>query len=297
MTVELSPATLAWQSSGRHISLGRRKLFLFERGQGPAVLLIHGFPTSSYDWRGVAAHLALRYRALAPDLLGFGLSDKPEACSYSLFDQADLLEWLLGELLVGEVHVVSHDLGTSVHCELLARQQRGELSFRIMSSTFLNGSMLQWSARITAFQELLAANNTLPMAIELCRANFRDLYIPGLKSIMQKPMAIDAEDATVMQELLEYQDGHLRLPAIAGYMRERYVHADRWLGALSDTSVPTSIVWADGDPIAHAEMGRELAARCPHARYVELPGLGHFLLIEDPRAVANQIEMSLASGR
>lgn len=293
----LSPAATKWLNSGRHIALGRRKLFLYERGQGPAVLLIHGFPTSAYDWRGVSARLAKRYRTLAPDLLGFGFSDKPEACSYSLFEQADLLEWLLGELLVGEVHVVSHDLGTSVHCELLARRQRGELSFRVMSSTFLNGSMLQWVARITPFQELLAANNTLPQAIEMCRTSFRDLYIPGLKSIMQRPHAIDAEDAQVMQELLEYQEGHCRLPAIAGYMRERYVHADRWLGALAEATVPTSFVWADGDPIAHAQMGRELAARCPHARYVELTGLGHFLLMEDPQTVANEIEQSLAAGR
>lgn len=288
---------MKWLRTGRHIALGRRKLFLFEQGQGPAVLLLHGFPTSAYDWRGVSSRLAKRYRTLAPDLLGFGLSDKPLACSYSLFEQADLLERLLGELLIGEAHLVSHDMGTSVHSELLARQLQGELSFRIISSTFLNGSMLQWSARITAFQELLAANTTLPQAMELCRSSFRELYIPGLKSIMQRPQAIDPEDAQVMQELLEYQEGHCRLPAIAGYMRERYVHAERWLGALADPAVPTSFVWADGDPIAHAEMGRELSARCPHARYVELPGLGHFLLMEDPQTVAHEIEQSLATGR
>lgn len=291
-----SPPTQKWFESGRHIALGRRRLFLYERGAGPAVLLIHGFPTSGYDWRGVCDQLGKRYRTLAPDLLGFGLSDKPEACGYSLFDQADLLEWLLGELHVAEAHLVSHDLGTSVHCELLARRQRGELSFGVRSSTFLNGSMLQWEARITPFQELLSANGTLPQGIELCRTSFRELYVPGLKSIMQRPEAISAEDATVMQELLEYQQGYARLPAIAGYMRERYVHADRWLGALGDASVPTNIVWADGDPIAHAEMGRRTAERAPHARYVELSGVGHFLLMEDPPRVAHEIEQSLAAG-
>jgi pimeloyl-ACP methyl ester carboxylesterase len=73
-------------------------------------------------------------------------------------------------------------------------------------------------------------------------------------------------------------------------MRERYLHADRWLGAIETARSPVQIVWADSDPIAHIEMGRELARRCPRAQYHELPGLGHFLLIEDPLAVAERIE-------
>jgi pimeloyl-ACP methyl ester carboxylesterase len=73
-------------------------------------------------------------------------------------------------------------------------------------------------------------------------------------------------------------------------MRDRYVHADRWLGAIENAQSPVQIVWADGDPIAHIEMGRELARRCPRAEYHELPDLGHFLLIEDPMTVADRIE-------
>ncbi len=229
-------------------------------------------------------------RAVAPDLLGFGLSDKPVAYSYSLFQQADAIEELLQTLKVRAAHLVSHDLGTSLHSELLARQAERRLSFELQSSTFLNGSMLQWVAKITPFQELLAANASLPQAIELCRAMSSATYVPGLQRLMQRPEVITAEDAQVMDDLLRYQDGNLRLPAIAGYMRERYIHADRWLGALEAAGSPVQIVWADGDPIAHVEMGRELSRRCPRARYRELKGLGHFLLMEDPSAVAGQIE-------
>ena len=181
---------------------------------------------------------------------------------------------------------MSHDLGTSVHCELLARQAEGELGFRVERSTFLNGSMLQWLAKITPFQELLANNATLPQAIEFCRTALPGMYVAALQGLMRRPEAITAVDAQIMGELLQYQDGHLRLPALAGYMRERYIHADRWLGALENAPSPVQFVWADGDPIAHVEMGRELARRCPKAVYHELPELGHFLLIEDPAGVA-----------
>jgi pimeloyl-ACP methyl ester carboxylesterase len=274
-------------------------MFVYDRGpdaadlaadESPTLLLIHGFPTSCYDWRGVVERLCRRSRTIAPDLLGFGLSDKPVAYSYSLFQQADTIEELLATMKVRAAHVVSHDLGTSLHSELLARQAEGRLKFELQSSTFLNGSMLQWLAKITPFQEQLASNATLPQAIEMCGTVLAERYIAGLKSLMRRPETITAVDAQVMVELLRYQEGHLRLPALAGYMRERYLHADRWLGAIESARSPVQIVWADGDPIAHAEMGRELARRCPLARYQELTGLGHFLLFEDPLAVAERIE-------
>ena len=133
--------------------------------------------------------------------------------------------------------MVSHDLGTSVHSELLARQAEGRLSFQLQSSTLLNGSMLQWLANITPLQEQLAANSTLPQAIEFCRTTLPQIYVPALQSLMRRPQMVTAEDAQVMSELLLYQDGHFRLPAIAGYMRERYVHADRWFHAASTIKV------------------------------------------------------------
>jgi pimeloyl-ACP methyl ester carboxylesterase len=294
---QFSDETRAWLAAGRHERVAGRRMFVYERGpadagrvEAPTLLLLHGFPTSCYDWRGVVELLSRRARMIAPDLVGFGLSDKPSAYSYSLFQQADTIEELLTTLNVRAAHVVSHDLGTSLHSELLARQAEGRLRFELQSSTFLNGSMLQWLAKITPFQQQLAANATLPQAIEICRSMSPERYVQGLQSLMRRPEAITGVDAQVMGELLLYQDGHLRLPALAGYMRERYVHADRWLGAIENARSPVQLVWADGDPIAHVDMGRELARRCPRAQYHELAGLGHFLLIEDPLAVSKKIE-------
>ncbi|MBI2827102.1 MAG: alpha/beta hydrolase [Planctomycetia bacterium] len=296
---QLSDATRAWLAAGRHEPVAGYRMFVHERRPAgdqtpPAILLVHGYPTSSYDWRGVVERLSSRYRTIAPDLLGFGLSDKPEAYSYSLFQQADTVVELLGRLGVRAAHVVSHDLGTSVHCELLARAAEGRLAFEVLTSTFLNGSMLQWLAHITPFQEQLASNATLPQAMEFCRTVMTGVYVPALQGLMRRPEAITPEDARVMEDLLRYQDGHLRLAALAGYMRERYLHADRWLGALEAAPMPVQFVWADGDPIAHLEMGRELARRSPKAEYHELSGLGHFFLIEDPAAVAEKIARFVA---
>jgi pimeloyl-ACP methyl ester carboxylesterase len=110
--------------------------------------------------------------------------------------------------------------------------------------------------------------------------------VPGLRALTRRPGAITDDDAIVIRDLLLHQDGHLRLPALAGYMRERYVNKQRWIGALTRNAARASIVWAADDPIAHLEMGRELHALMPASPYTELDGVGHFLIFEDPDRVA-----------
>lgn len=281
----LSPLTQAWSNSGRHVEVAGHRLFVFERGKGPVLVLVHGFPTSSYDYRAMIGLLAGRFRCIAFDFPGYGLSDKPVSFSYSLFQQADALEALLRALGVHAARVVCHDMGTSVLCELLARRDEGRLGFELEHVTFTNGSMLQWRADITPFQKLLASNDTLLTAMDVC-ARMPNGFVAGLRGLTRRPDAISADDEVVMRELLLHRDGHLRLPALAGYMRERYVHKERWIGALTRNAALASIVWAMEDPIANLAMGRELHALMPASPYQELDGVGHFLIFEDPARVA-----------
>jgi len=289
---QFSKPTRRWLASGRHLEIEGKRVFLYERGAGQPILMLHGFPTSGYDWRGVIDGLASAYRCVALDFPGYGLSDKPEAYSYSLFQQTDVVEAIARELTITEAHIVSHDVGTSVHTELVAREQEARLAFRVLSSTFLNGSMLQQMATITPFQKLLASNQTLPQAITISE-NLSANYIDGLKSVMKRPESLSEDDIAVMNDLITYQDGNRRLPALSLYMRERYIHRDRWISALKRTQ-RIQFIWADGDPVANVEMGRALAKEVPQAKYMELAGLGHFLLLEDPAAVANHVRDFIA---
>jgi pimeloyl-ACP methyl ester carboxylesterase len=135
---------------------------------------------------------------------------------------------------------------------------------------------------------LLASNETLLQGMELCE-RMPEFYAAGLRSVMRCPEAMTDEDALVIRELLEHEHGQLRLPALAGYMRERYVHKARWISALKRSEQLLELVWAADDPIANLEMGRELHALLPAAPYTELDGVGHFLIFEDPERVAAAI--------
>ena len=291
---DFSEPTRRWLDGGRHVEVDGLRIFVHERGSGPTILLLHGFPTSCYDWRGVIDVLSREHHCVTFDLVGYGLSDKPVAFGYSLFQQTDVTEGLARLLGVTQAHVVGHDVGQTVQAELLAREQESRLPFRILSSTVLNGSTLKEMATLTQFQRLLGSNDTLPQAIAICD-NLGANYVEGLKALMKRPEAVTKEDATVMLELMLHQNGNRRLPAVAAHMRERYIHRDRWLGALKGTKAPIQIVWADGDPVANVEMGRALSREIPQARYTELSGLGHLLIIEDPATVAEHIVQFIRS--
>lgn len=285
LSATASPLTRAWERAGRYIEVPGQTLFVVERGQGPVVLLVHGFPTSSYDYRPLMDRLSARCRCISFDFPGYGLSSKPAAYSYSLFQQADAAQALLHALSIERARVICHDMGTSVTCELLARQDERRLGCELEHVMFTNGSMLQWLADLTPFQKLMASNESLAQGIELCAA-IPDFMVAGLRGITQRKDAITDDDAIVIRDLLVHEDGHMRLPALSGYMRERYVNKERWIGALKRNSGRSSICWANGDPIANLAMGRELHALMPESPYTELDGVGHFVIFEDPDRVA-----------
>jgi pimeloyl-ACP methyl ester carboxylesterase len=284
-TAHFSPPTQAWLESGRRIEMMGHKVFVYEKGVGPVIIFIHGFPTSCHDFREIIRILKRSFRCVAFDFLGFGLSDKPEAFSYSLFQQTDLIEALAAELEITEAHILSHDMGTSAHTELLTRQQEGSLGFKIMTSTFLNGSMIKDMATLTDFQRMLEDPQQLQRAQEVC-ANMLEAYIPGLKGLMQKKDVISTGDETVMKEILTYQQGNHKIPNVYVYVRERYLHKERWLGALQKEKTPIQFVWATGDPVANHAMGKRLSELVPQARYTEVEDTGHFIPIEAPETVA-----------
>jgi pimeloyl-ACP methyl ester carboxylesterase len=113
-----SSAIADWRAAGTYFEHRGHRIFWREGGlpDAPVLLLIHGFPTASWDWEAVWPELAMRYRLLTLDMIGFGFSDKPLDYDYSILDQADLCEALLRERGVGDYHVLAHDYGNDRNC-------------------------------------------------------------------------------------------------------------------------------------------------------------------------------------
>lgn len=144
-----------WADRGTRVTALGHKIHVFRRsGVGPPLLLLHGFPSSSYDFRRLLEALPDR-AALTFDFLGFGLSEKPRGHEYSLHWQADLTEQLVLAYADQPVFVVAHDMGTSVATELFARELEGTLRIDIAGALLFNGSILLALATPTLAQKLL----------------------------------------------------------------------------------------------------------------------------------------------
>lgn len=102
----------AWPFAPRSFDVGGPRLHYVDEGTGPPVVLVHGTPTWSFEWRHVIAGLRDRARVIAPDHLGFGLSDRPPAAGYRPEDHAARFRtFIAGVCPSGPITLVVHDFG------------------------------------------------------------------------------------------------------------------------------------------------------------------------------------------
>ena len=124
----------AWWSAAEHVQVslggGRYEIFVRRLGTGPDMTLLHGFPSSSYDWAKVAPALAGRYSLLMFDFLGFGASGKPADHRYSIHEQADAVEQIWSQLGITGCRLVAHDYGATVEAQRRIGDAGYELSRR-----------------------------------------------------------------------------------------------------------------------------------------------------------------------
>ena len=116
-----------WQQQGQFAFINGQQIFTRHGGDknAPVLLLIHGFPSASWDWEGLWEKLTEHYYVITLDMLGFGLSDKPKDARYLISEQADIFETFLQNLGIQDYHILAHDYGDTVAQELLARQVSG----------------------------------------------------------------------------------------------------------------------------------------------------------------------------
>ena len=273
----------AWRRGGEQFSFRGHSIFVRRRaGEGPTLVLLHGFPTSSYDFRGLLDALPDR-PALAFDYLGFGLSDKPRDHDYTLRWQADLAEALAPE---EAVVLVAHDIGTSVATELMARAIDGELGMALAAVVVLNGSIVQDVASPTLGQRILASPAGPAFARMMSERGFRLQF----GRIFSDAHPLSRDEAADQWSLITHARGRLVLPLAIGYMDERRRLADRWHGAFRDWPGPLSLAWGMRDPVATPAVLAALRDLRPEAPVRELADVGHYPQIEDPAAVAAAVE-------
>jgi pimeloyl-ACP methyl ester carboxylesterase len=288
----LTARVSAWEALGERVQVrsGHEVFVTTRTGPAPRVVLLHGFPSSSYDWRGLLEQPAVADRAaLAFDFLGFGLSDKPAGSPYSLMTQADLTEELVARYCRDPVFLLAHDMGTSVATELFARELEGRGSIQIAGALLFNGSMLLHLAKPTIGQRLLRG----PAGPLVARLSSERFFRQQLGSVFSPSHPLSAEEAADQWSLVTARNGHRRGHELIAYMDERVRYAERWHGAIREWPGALSLLWGMLDPVARVAVLRGLQELRPGVPVTELPNLGHYPQIEDPGAVADVVAAAI----
>lgn len=281
-----------WNKKGRYITVNEYQHFVYvSDNDKPYLLILHGYPTSSYDYYKVLEELEKYYCVVIHDHLGFGFSDKPEQYSYSLMEQTDqaLLVWRA--LGIKSAAVLAHDYGTSVATELLARLNSfGELPVHIEQLVLCNGSMHVELAQLRIIQKLLLNRFSGPIIAKL---SSRKTLFKNLKNIYFDQDKVSEQEVDAVWEMMTWNGGRKVLPQTTQYIKQRYTYWQRWIGALKNTKLAVHIVWAENDPVAVIEMADVLYDEIQDCSLSIIPESGHFPMLETPNKWAKAVISSL----
>lgn len=265
------------------------RVHLIDRGDGPKVMLVHGNPTWSFLWRKVIRQLP-DFRTVAPDLVGFGLSDKPRSLSFHTPERHIEILCALADAIDGSDRspwiVVGQDWGGPIGCGL-ARwlDQQGRLAGLVLANTAVLPPRRPPQA--TAFHRF----SQTPLLSELAFFGL-GFPLPVLHRTQGDPSSIGSLEARAyrypfrrirdragplaLARMVPHREGHPSLPILD----EIGQWASQWRGR-------SALVWGTRDPILGRALRRHREA-WPQASVRELPA-GHFLQEEVPREIADAI--------
>lgn len=246
---------------------------------GEATLVIHGFPTASWDWHAIWPTLQTLGPLVAPDMIGFGYSAKPRDYRYSIRDQAQLCLSLCRELGINRVHLLAHDYGDSVAQELLSLAPP---ELEILSAYLLNGGIIPDQHRPRPVQRLLIG----PLGPLVARLMSRKRFYRSFAEVFGPDTQPSEAELAACWQLIEQHGGRRVMAAISQYIRERAEHGERWINAVRDASCPVGALIGELDPVSGAHLADALEQECPNVQLTRDPTIGHYPQLEAPESVS-----------
>jgi len=290
MSVEL---VAEWQARGRRVPFGDGSLFVVdvladeETGRDP-ILVLHGFPTSSFDWHLVVDELARERRVVLFDFPGFGMSWKPDL-RYSIDLYADAAVTAAASAGLERVALVTHDLGDSVGGELLARDLEGALPFSVAERILTNGSIYIDMAQLTPGQQMLLEATDERFDLAALGIDPGEAFRGGVAGTFAPEHQPSAEELDAAWRFASNDSGHTLLARTIRYIEDRRANETRFTGAIESHPSPLGVIWGRLDPVAVYAMATQLVARRPATSLVTLDDVGHWPMLEAPERFAQSV--------
>lgn len=277
--------TQSWRDKAHYFDFQGHRIAYWTGGpaRAPVLLLVHGFPTCSWDWGPVWETLSAKYRLIACDMLGFGLSDKPRS-GYSIHRQTDLHEALLAHLGVSTYDALVHDYGVSVGQELLARNIESVSAATVRRMVFLNGGIFPDQHRPVLMQKI----GVSPFGFLLGLLNSRKLFGKSFSEVFGLDTKPSEEELDQFWEFISTNGGHRIMHKLLHYIADRRTHKARWEAALVASQNMNMIGLINGalDPVSGKHAYDKWREVLPDARHHLIANVGHYPQVEAPERVA-----------
>jgi pimeloyl-ACP methyl ester carboxylesterase len=262
----------------RYATVDGHRLFYREAGShdAPTLVLLHGFPTSSFMFRDLIPRLADAYHVIAPDHLGFGLSDAPSAekFEYTFDALADLTEGLLDQLGVTRYAIYVQDYGAPIGWRLALRSPHAITAIVTQNGNgYEEGFDESFWTTVTDYQREQNPDTEAAVRTALSVEGIRWQYLTGVDD-----ESLVSPDTWIHDAALVSRPGNDRIQL--ALFRDYATNAPMY-PALHDylrtSRVPVLAVWGHGDPIFGPDGARAFGKDAPDAEIHLLDG-GHFLL-------------------
>lgn len=300
-----------WQSGGTEIrwrssTAANRgaEVTVFSRRCGtsgaPALVCVHGFPTSSIDYYALTRELGAEFEIFLLDFPGYGFSDKPPAPHvYSLYDDARLLIHAIAEVWgLKRYTMLTHDRGTSVGMIALEMIAAAQQPISPAEVILTNANIYLPLANLTAFQKALLDPAT---ARDTARATTPEMLAAGMGATTFMPRrALEDPEISALAQCFACNDGIAVLPDTIQYLNERAADETNWLTALSRNDVNTSLVWGCHDNVAPLRVAnfvwqRFLKEKPGRNRYWIVPTADHYVQCDAAPQLADIIRSTVDS--
>lgn len=263
----------------------------------PALVLVHGFPTSSIDYFALAGELSRDFDIHLLDFPGYGLSDKPPApYVYSLYDDARLLVHAITEVWrLSDYRMLTHDRGSSVGMIASGMLAALDPPAAPVDLILTNANIYLPLANLTAFQSALLDPAT---ARATAAATTPELLAAGMGASTFMPRrTLDDPEIAALAKCFAHNDGIRVLPDTIQYLNERAADETRWLEALSTSDVDTTVVWGLHDNVAPLRVPNHvwqtyLKTKPGRNRYWVIPGADHYLQCDAPAQLAEIVRLT-----
>jgi pimeloyl-ACP methyl ester carboxylesterase len=262
----------------RYATVDGRRIFYREAGDGqaPAIVLLHGFPTSSFMFRDLIPRLSDRFRVIAPDHLGFGFSAAPSATEFGYtFDAlTGLTEGLLDQLGVDRYAIYVQDYGAPIGWRLALRHPQAITAIVTQNGNGYDEGFIEsfWTT-VWNYHREQNAQTEAGVRAALAEESIKWQYLTGVPDqTLVSPDTWTHDAALVAREgnaeiqlalFRDYATNAPMYPALHEYLRS--------------SGVPVLAVWGAGDPIFGPDGARAFGKDAQHAEIHLLDG-GHFLL-------------------